>query len=110
MIQDKLDAVIRTIPNFPKSGIDFKDITPLLLDSEISNEIVDEIIALLCDLEIDAVVGVESRGFLFGFLLANKLGVPFIPIRKSGKLPGETIKYKYEFDYFASCSVSCEGN
>ena len=74
----------------------------MLLDSEISNEIVDEIIALLCDLEIDAVVGVESRGFLFGFLLANKLNIPFIPIRKAGKLPGETLKYKYDLEYGAA--------
>lgn len=102
MIRDRLDSIIRTIPNFPKEGIDFKDITSLLLDSDISNEIVDEIVSRLSDVQIDAIVGVESRGFLFGFLLANKLDAPFIPIRKSGKLPGETIKYKYELEYGSS--------
>ena len=102
MIRDRLDSIIRTIPNFPKKGIYFKVITALLLDSDISNEIVDEIISRLSDVQIDAIVGVESRGFLFGFLLANKLNIPFIPIRKSGKLPGETIKYKYELEYGSS--------
>ena len=102
MIQDRLDSIIRTVPNFPKDGIDFKDITPLLLSPVISNDIVDEIINRLSDIEIDAVVGVESRGFLFGFLIANKLDIPFIPIRKSGKLPGETIKYKYDLEYGSS--------
>ena len=102
MIQDRLDRIIRTVPNFPKDGIDFKDITPLLLSPVISNDIVDEIINRLSDIEIDAVVGVESRGFLFGFLIANKLDIPFIPIRKSGKLPGETIKYKYDLEYGSS--------
>ena len=102
MIQDRLDSIIRTVPNFPKDGIDFKDITPLLLSPVISNDIVDEIINRLSHIEIDAVVGVESRGFLFGFLIANKLDIPFIPIRKSGKLPGETIKYKYDLEYGSS--------
>jgi len=102
MIQDRLDSIIRTVPNFPKDGIDFKDITPLLLSPVISNDIVDEIINRLSDIEIDAVVGVESRGFLFGFLIANKLDIPFVPIRKSGKLPGETIKYKYDLEYGSS--------
>ena len=102
MIQDRLDRIIRTVPNFPKDGIDFKDITPLLLSPVISNDIVDEIINRLSDIEIDAVVGVESSGFLFGFLIANKLDIPFIPIRKSGKLPGETIKYKYDLEYGSS--------
>ena len=102
MIKDRLDSIIRTVPNFPKDGIDFKDITPLLLSPVISNDIVDEIINRLSDIEIDAVVGVESRGFLFGFLIANKLDIPFIPIRKSGKLPGETIKYKYDLEYGSS--------
>ena len=102
MIQDRLDSIIRTVPNFPKDGIDFKDITPLLLSPVISNDIVDEIINRLSDIEIDAVVGVESRGVLVGFLIANKLDIPFIPIRKSGKLPGETMKYKYDLEYGSS--------
>ena len=99
MISEKLDAAIREVPNFPKVGINFKDITTLLLNPELSSDIVDAFIVELSYLKIDAIVGVESRGFLFGFLLANKMGIPFIPIRKVGKLPGETLKYKYELEY-----------
>lgn len=99
MIQEKLDKVIRTIPNFPKDGISFKDITPLLLDASLTNDIISEFIARLEGVDVDAIVGVESRGFLFGFLLANKMEIPFIPIRKAGKLPGETLKYKYDLEY-----------
>jgi len=99
MISQKLDAAIREVPNFPKAGINFKDITTLLLNSDLSNEIIDAFIAELSGIKVDAIVGVESRGFLFGFLLANKMGVPFIPIRKVGKLPGETLKYKYDLEY-----------
>ena len=99
MIQEKLDKVIRTIPDFPKEGVSFKDITPLLLDSSLTNNIIDEFIIKLEGVKIDAIVGVESRGFLFGFLLANKMEIPFIPIRKVGKLPGETLQYKYDLEY-----------
>ena len=99
MISEKLDAAIREVPNFPKTGINFKDITTLLLNPELSSDIVDAFISELSHLKIDAIVGVESRGFLFGFLLANKMGIPFIPIRKVGKLPGETLKYKYDLEY-----------
>ena len=99
MIQEKLDKVIRTIPNFPKEGISFKDITPLLLDASLTNDIINEFIGRLEGVDVDAIVGVESRGFLFGFLLANKMEIPFIPIRKVGKLPGETLQYKYDLEY-----------
>ena len=99
MIQEKLDKVIRTIPDFPKDGISFKDITPLLLDASLTNDIINEFIGRLEGVGVDAIVGVESRGFLFGFLLANKMEIPFVPIRKVGKLPGETIQYKYDLEY-----------
>ena len=99
MISQKLDAAIREVPDFPKVGINFKDITTLLLNPELSTEIIDVFIAELSNVKVDAIVGVESRGFLFGFLLANKMGVPFIPIRKVGKLPGETLKFKYDLEY-----------
>ena len=99
MIKAKLDKVIRTITDFPKDGISFKDITPLLLNSSLTNDIIDEFISRLKGIEINAIVGVESRGFLFGFLLANKMEIPFIPIRKVGKLPGETLQYKYDLEY-----------
>ena len=99
MISQKIDLAIREVPDFPKTGINFKDITTLLLDHKLSSEIIDTFIESLRDKRVDAIVGVESRGFLFGFLLANKMGIPFIPIRKVGKLPGETLKYKYDLEY-----------
>ncbi|MDB0027535.1 adenine phosphoribosyltransferase [Flavobacteriales bacterium] len=99
MISQKIHTAIREVPDFPKSGISFKDITTLLLDPILSNGIVDAFVERLKGMNIDAIVGVESRGFLFGFLLANKMKIPFIPIRKVGKLPGETLKYKYDLEY-----------
>ena len=106
MIEKKIDQIIREVPDFPKQGINFKDITSLLLDSDLSNEITDAFIDKLEGIDIDAIVGVESRGFLFGFLLANKMNLPFIPIRKVGKLPGDTISCKYELEYgFAEVEV-----
>tara|TARA_B110000263_G_scaffold54453_1_gene45879 strand:+ start:188 stop:715 length:528 start_codon:yes stop_codon:yes gene_type:complete len=99
MISERLDKVIREVPNFPKDGINFKDITPLLMDAQLTNGIIEAFINQLDGIKLDAIVGIESRGFLFGFLLANKMGVPFIPIRKVGKLPGETLKYKYDLEY-----------
>ena len=99
MISQKIHTAIREVPDFPKPGINFKDITTLLLDPILSNEIVDAFIERLKAKQIDAIVGVESRGFLFGFLLANKMEIPFVPIRKVGKLPGETLKFKYDLEY-----------
>jgi len=99
MISERLDKAIREVPDFPKEGINFKDITPLLMDAQLTNNIIDAFINQLNGMKLDAIVGIESRGFLFGFLLANKMGVPFIPIRKVGKLPGETLKYKYDLEY-----------
>ena len=99
MIENSIDKNIRTVPDFPNKGINFKDITPLLMDSKLSSEIIDAFIYKLKDLDVDAIVGVESRGFLLGFLLANKMNIPFIPIRKAGKLPGETLRYSYDLEY-----------
>jgi adenine phosphoribosyltransferase len=102
MISKKIKDIIRSVSDFPKKGIDFKDITPLLLNPKISDEIVNEFINKLSHINVDAIVGVESRGFLFGFLLANKMGIPFIPIRKAGKLPSKTISIAYELEYGVS--------
>jgi adenine phosphoribosyltransferase len=99
MIQDKLKQEIRDIVDFPKPGIVFKDITPLLKDAALCSEMVDAIIDQLQGIEIDAIAGIESRGFLFGFLLANRLGLPFIPIRKQGKLPFKTVSESYALEY-----------
>ncbi|MBE51405.1 MAG: adenine phosphoribosyltransferase [Flavobacteriales bacterium] len=98
-IEDEINKVIREVPDFPKEGINFKDITPLLMDSDITNKIVNSFIKSFDNFIIDAIVGIESRGFLYGILLANKMNIPFIPIRKSGKLPGDTISQSYDLEY-----------
>jgi adenine phosphoribosyltransferase len=90
---------IRDIPDFPSPGILFKDITPLLGDPEVFNETIEQLHHAVREMEIDAVAGVESRGFIFGTPLAMKLGVGFIPIRKPGKLPAETIQEEYSLEY-----------
>jgi len=102
VIQKKLDHIIREIPDFPKAGVNFKDITPVLIDPVLSSDIVDEFITRLDTIKLDAIVGIESRGFLYGFMLANKMGLPFIPIRKVGKLPAKTLKFKYDLEYGSS--------
>ncbi len=99
MIASQIKSAIRDIPDFPKPGIIFKDITPILKDPALCGEIVDSFAEHLKDTRIDAIAGIESRGFLFGVSLATKLGVPFVPVRKAGKLPF-TIKQKaYKLEY-----------
>jgi len=97
-LQEKIDKAIRNVPNFPKEGIMFKDITPVLEDAVLSTEIVKEFVAKV-DGKIDAIAGIESRGFLFGFPIAMALEIPFILIRKKGKLPYKTVSYKYDLEY-----------
>ena len=99
MISAKLKEVIRDVPDFPKPGILFKDITPILLDPKLTRDLIDEVINQVQSLKLDAIVGIESRGFWFGIMLANKLELPFIPIRKKGKLPYKTISYNYDLEY-----------
>jgi adenine phosphoribosyltransferase len=99
MLQQKIKKVIRDVPDFPKKGIVFKDITPILHHQQLCTEIVDSLANQYKNKNIDAVVGVESRGFLFGFMLANKLNIPFVLARKAGKLPYKTISYEYELEY-----------
>jgi len=99
MISDKLNKVIRDVPDFPKPGIIFKDITPILLDAQLTRDIIDEMVKQVKSLNLDAIVGIESRGFWFGIMLANKLNIPFIPIRKKGKLPYKTVSYSYDLEY-----------
>ncbi|MFA5174218.1 MAG: S-methyl-5'-thioadenosine phosphorylase [Candidatus Pacearchaeota archaeon] len=96
---DFIKSKIRTIPDFPKPGIMFRDITTLIKDSEGMNRVIEMFYNKYKDKEIDVVAGIESRGFIFGSILANKLGVGFVPIRKPGKLPGETIKQEYSLEY-----------
>ena len=94
-----LKAKIRNIPDFPKKGILFKDITPLLKDFESLKESIVKLADFFRDYEIDYVVGIEARGFLVGTPLALELKKGFIPIRKPGKLPHEVLKREYELEY-----------
>ncbi|MCA5004871.1 adenine phosphoribosyltransferase [Sphingobacterium bovistauri] len=99
MLEDKIKQVIRDIPDFPQPGIVFKDITPILKDAALCREIVDAFADEVKHLNIDVIAGIESRGFLFGLMLANKLDIPFVPIRKQGKLPAKTISESYKLEY-----------
>ncbi|MEK3882721.1 adenine phosphoribosyltransferase [Paenibacillus sp. PL2-23] len=90
---------IRVIPDFPQPGIRFKDITTLLKDGPAYRAVIDEMKAAVQHMEIDVVAGPEARGFVVGAPLALALGVGFAPIRKSGKLPGETITASYDLEY-----------
>ena len=94
-----LEKYIRNIPNFPKEGIQFKDITPLLANAKVVEECVNLFIKNLPHTKIDKVVGIESRGFFFAILLAQKLNAGFIPVRKPNKLPYQTISASYELEY-----------
>src|ERR1700681_674785 len=100
---DAIKSRIRTIPHYPKQGIMFRDITPLLLDPAGFRLSIDEMAARYEGRRFDKVVGIESRGFIFGSALAYKLGRGFVPIRKEGKLPAETIEQRYELEYGAGC-------
>ena len=99
MLEAKIKSTIRNVADFPKQGILFKDITPIFHDQQLCNEIVNEFAKRVADKNINAIVGVESRGFLFGFALANKLNIPFILVRKAGKLPYKKISYEYDLEY-----------
>lgn len=90
---------IRVIPDFPQPGIRFKDITTLLKNPTVYQAAIDEMKALVKHLEIDLIAGPEARGFVVGAPLALALGVGFVPIRKSGKLPGETVEASYDLEY-----------
>ena len=99
MIAQRIKSAIRDIPDFPVPGIIFKDITPLLKSPALCINIVEAFADQLEGIRIDAIAGIESRGFLFGLSLANKLGVPFVPIRKAGKLPFTTRQKAYDLEY-----------
>jgi adenine phosphoribosyltransferase len=95
----ELKSLIRDVPNFPKEGIVFKDITTLLKNPEGFQNALERLYLLSKDKGIQKVVGIESRGFILGGALAAKLGVGFVPIRKPGKLPAETLSETYSLEY-----------
>jgi adenine phosphoribosyltransferase len=98
-LTDKIKDIVRDIPDFPKEGIIFKDITPILSSPTLVSEIVDWFVDKARKDQIDVIVGVESRGFFFGLMIAERLGVPFVPVRKAGKLPYKTIAHSYDLEY-----------
>nr|WP_314802363.1 adenine phosphoribosyltransferase [uncultured Capnocytophaga sp.] len=102
MNHSHIENFVRDIPDFPKKGVLFKDITPLLANAKASQAMLEELLAPLKNIKIDKVAAIESRGFFFGILIAQALGVGFIPIRKPGKLPAETITESYSLEYGSS--------
>ena len=99
MSQKRVEDYIITIPDFPEEGILFRDVTSVIGNAEGFKLAVDELAALLSDVEFDVIAGTESRGFIFGTPLAYLLGKPFIPVRKKGKLPRETVEKTYDLEY-----------
>lgn len=95
----KIEDYITSIPDFPEPGIIFRDITTVVGDADGLKLAIDEMQAKLDGLEFDAIAGLESRGFIFGMPIAYNLGKPFIPVRKKGKLPRETVSESYELEY-----------
>lgn len=98
-IETEVKNHIRDVADFPKKGILFKDITPILENPALCREITFELSKPFINKGINAIVGVESRGFLFGLMMAQHLNVPFIPVRKKGKLPYKTLSFSYDLEY-----------
>lgn len=98
-LEERIKEEIRDVQDFPKPGIVFKDISPILKNAQLSRDITKAYAEKLKDQNIDAIAGVESRGFLFGMALAMEMDLPFILIRKKGKLPYKTVSYKYDLEY-----------
>jgi adenine phosphoribosyltransferase len=94
-----LTSIIRTIPDYPKPGIMFRDITTLLADARAFRRAVDELVQPLAGAKVDKVAGIEARGFILGGAVAHQLSAGFIPLRKKGKLPHKTIAVEYDLEY-----------
>jgi adenine phosphoribosyltransferase len=99
MIMDNLKDRIRSVPDFPKAGILFYDITTLLQDAAGFRAAIDSVALPFRDQQIDVVVGIESRGFIFGATVADRINAGFVPVRKPGKLPAKTVKATYALEY-----------
>lgn len=95
----KMEEYVRAIPDFPEPGIIFRDVTSVLQDPDGLKLAIDSMIKLLDGVEFDVIAGTESRGFMFGVPIAYQLGKAFVPVRKKGKLPCETISAKYDLEY-----------
>ena len=103
-MHEQLKSAIRDVPDFPIKGILFKDITPILQDGKLFHQAVDAIACRHKDKKVDAVVGIDARGFIFAGAVAYKLGVGMIPIRKKGKLPWKTVVASYTLEYGSETS------
>lgn len=99
LINDRIRSAVRQIPDFPEPGVNYYDVTTILQDGPLFSSITHVLASLYCCEDVDAVIGIESRGFIFGAALANALQVSFVPVRKSGKLPAETISVSYDLEY-----------
>lgn len=98
-LEATIKSTLRDVPDFPKPGILFKDITPILAHAELMSQITSEFARICRSKKVDAIVGMESRGFLFGIPVAMALGVPFVPARKPGKLPYHRVSESYALEY-----------
>ena len=98
-LRDTLEAAIRTIPDYPKPGIQFRDITTLLGDARAFRRSIDELVHPYAGTKIDKIAGVEARGFILGGAMSHQLSAGFVPIRKKGKLPYETVRIAYSLEY-----------
>ena len=96
---NSVEKYIRSIPDFPETGVIFRDVTSVLQDADGLHEAIDAMQELIGDVQVDVIAGTESRGFIFGMPIAYNLHKPFVPIRKKGKLPCETISEKYDLEY-----------
>lgn len=101
-LDQRLKAVIKEVPDFPKPGISFKDLTPLLLEPALRQEVVEALAERARTWKPEVVAAVDARGFLLGLPLADALGLPFVPIRKAGKLPRATLEQEYQLEYGAA--------
>ena len=102
MLSDSIDLLrnaIRDVPDFPKPGILFKDITPVLADAKLLNLAIEGMCEAFADQKVDKVIGIDARGFIFGAMIAQRLGAGFIPVRKKGKLPWKTRGVDYSLEY-----------
>ena len=106
----KLEDYVRSIPDFPEEGIIFRDVTSILQDADGLALAIDSLQDLIKDLDFDVIVGTESRGFIFGVPLAYNLHKPFVPVRKKGKLPCETISRTYDLEYGTATGGTIEAS
>jgi len=98
-LEQALKTTIRDIPDFPKPGVVFKDITPVLADPGLVTEIKEAFTRQALEWQVEVIAGIDARGFLFGLMIAEAMQIPFVPIRKQGKLPGQTIRVDYQLEY-----------